>query len=464
MNGFYMIVRNITIRLCSLMSSVISVSELNERAKTAMSADPSLNDVWVSGEISNLTKHTSGHYYFTLKDSKSEIRCTLFRGARIALQFEPAESLKVAAFGSVDIYVARGSYQFNIATMRRSGIGDMYKQLEDLKKRLREEGLFDASRKRALPRYPMTIGVVTSPTGAVIHDIIRVASKRFPANILLVPALVQGEGAVASISNGIKLINTQKVDLLIVGRGGGSAEDLWAFNEEYVARAIASSRVPVISAVGHETDFTVADMVADVRAPTPSAAIEIALPDISSEFKNIDNVMMRASKSLTSGISKMYRDFRVLNSKLSVKRAKEMVRDKMRDLNEISRRSSYLMRSVLNEKSGSFSIADAKLSPRRAKDIVDQYVFALDDVSTSADVSLQRILADKRKDINSVMQRMNAVDPMRVLERGYGFVKGPDSKALVSIKQLSCGSDIEIRMKDGSAKAKVNEVRSLNER
>jgi len=445
------------------MSSVISVSELNERAKAVMSSDPSLNDVWVSGEISNLTKHTSGHYYFTLKDTKSEIRCTLFRNARSALQFEPSESLKVAAFGSVDMYVARGSYQFNVATMRRSGIGDMYLALEELKKKLKAEGLFDESRKRQLPRYPITIGIVTSPTGAVIHDIIRVSMKRFPVNILLAPVLVQGDGAAASISNGIRLLNTQPVDLLIVGRGGGSAEDLWAFNEEEVARAIASSRIPVISAVGHETDFTVADMVADVRAPTPSAAAEIALPDVSREFRNIDNVMMRASRSLISGISVMYHDFKMLDSKLSVKRAKDTVDGKMRDLNETARRSSYLIQSILNGKSGSFGIADAKLSPKRAKDLVDQYILTLDDISSSADASLHRMIADKKRDISSVMQRMNAIDPMKVLERGYSFVKGPDGKALVSVSQISHGSDVEITMKDGTAKAKINEVRYSNE-
>ncbi|MDR0778683.1 MAG: exodeoxyribonuclease VII large subunit, partial [Methanomassiliicoccaceae archaeon] len=277
------------------MSAVISVSEFNERAKAVLSSSTSLNDVWVSGEISNLTKHTSGHYYFTLKDQKSEIRCTLFRSARNSLQFEPAESMKVAAFGSAEIYTAKGSFQFNVTAMRRSGIGDMYLALEELKKKLRAEGLFDESRKRKIPKYPITVGVVTSPTGAVIHDIIRVAEKRFPVNILLAPVLVQGEGAAASISNGIRLMNTQDVDVMIVGRGGGSAEDLWAFNEEVVARAIISSRIPVISAVGHETDFTVADMVADVRAPTPSAAAEMALPDIPSELRNLDNIMIRGS-------------------------------------------------------------------------------------------------------------------------------------------------------------------------
>jgi len=440
------------------MSAVISVSELNERAKAVISSEASLNDVWVSSEISNLTKHTSGHYYFTLKDTRSEIRCTLFRGARNTLQFEPAESMKVAAFGSVDMYVAKGSYQFNVATMRRSGIGDMYLALEELKKKLKEEGLFDGSRKRSIPRYPRTVGVVTSPTGAVIHDIIRVSEKRFPADILLMPVLVQGEGASASISGGIELMNTLDVDVLIVGRGGGSAEDLWAFNEETVARAIASSRIPVISAVGHETDITVADMVADVRAATPSAAAEIAFPDVSSELSNIGNVMMRASGSLISCISAMQNSFMILDSKLSLKRAKEAVDNELRNTDEMSRRSLFALRSLLNGKNGAFRTTDAKLSPRRAKDAVEQYILALDDSSVSADMSLLRTVAICKKDINSAEQRMIAMDPMRVLERGYSFVTDSNGKALISVSQISPGSDVEIRMRDGSAKAKVNEV------
>ena len=441
------------------MPSVITVSELNERAKALLSSEPSLNDVWVSGEISNLTKHTSGHYYFTLKDQRSEIRCTLFRGARNSLQFEPAESMKVTAFGSVDMYVTRGSFQFNVVTMRRSGIGDMYLALEELKKKLSAEGLFETSRKRQIPRYPLTLGVVTSPTGAAIHDIIRVAEKRFPVNILLAPVLVQGEGAAASIVKGIELMNLTNADVIIVGRGGGSAEDLWAFNEEAVARAIVSSKIPIISAVGHETDITVADMVADVRSPTPSAAAETALPDISSEIGNLEGKMMRASGSLGYCIAQMRNNFGMLDSKLSVKRAKETVDAKITKIGEISRRSQMSMRSLLAEKKGMFAVTDAKLSPKRAGDIVNQYILITDDTSDRADASIRRITGDKRKDMISIEQRMSSIDPMRVLDRGYSYVKGPDGKALISISQISPGSDVEIRMKDGSAKAKINEVK-----
>jgi exodeoxyribonuclease VII large subunit len=277
-------------------------------------------------------------------------------------------------------------------------------------------------------------------------------------NILLAPVLVQGDGAAASISKGIELMNTQDVDVMIVGRGGGSAEDLWAFNEEIVARAIAASRIPIISAVGHETDFTVADMVADVRAPTPSAAAEIALPDIPSEMRNLDNIMMRGSRSLMSCISVMDTSFRVLDSKLSLRRAKEKVSDELKRMDEISKRASLSMRSVINEKKGRFGITDAKLSPKRAKDAVDQYMQTVDDMSTSADASVHRIINDARRNINSADGRLKAVSPMNVLERGYSFIKGPDGKPLISVSQISVGLDIEMAMKDGNVKAKVNEV------
>jgi len=440
------------------VSSVISVSDLNERVKTVLGADRSLNDIWVSGEISNLTKHTSGHCYFTLKDQKSEVRCTLFRGARNSLAFEPAESMKVTAFGSVDMYVVKGTYQFNVSTMRKSGIGEMYLALEELKKKLNAEGLFDTSRKRSLPRYPVTLGIVTSPTGAVIHDILKAASRRFPVDVLFAPVLVQGDGAAASIAKGIELMNTQNVDVIIVGRGGGSSEDMWAFNEEIVARAIASSGSPIISAVGHEVDVTIADLVADVRASTPSAAAEIALPDISSEMKNIENKMIRASGSLISCMSAMNNSFKISDSKLSVKRAKEKVDENINRLNELSGRSLMSVRSSFSDKNGVFRIIDAKLSPKRAEDAVNQYIMKIDDLSETADSSLLRNVSSKRKDIGSAEQRMNAIDPMKVLERGYGFVEGPDGKALVSTSQISDGSNIEIRMRDGKVKAKVNEV------
>ena len=271
------------------MSETITVTQLNTRVKEIFSSSPGIRDVWVTGEISGLKRYPSGHYYFTLKDSGSNIRGVLFAGSRARMSFEPAENMKVVAFGHVDIYVPNGRYQFIVETMRQSGVGDLYLQFEKLKRKLEAEGLFDRSRKRPLPEYPRTIGVVTSEKGAVIHDIITTAASRFPADIVLAPSMVQGEGAAATIVAGIELLNRYGVDVIIVGRGGGSIEDLWPFNEEIVARAIAASAVPVVSAVGHETDFTISDFVADARAATPTGAAAVILRD-RAEFSAIRNL------------------------------------------------------------------------------------------------------------------------------------------------------------------------------
>lgn len=238
------------------MADKLTVTALNSRVKELLTSHPGLRDIFVIGEISNFKTYTSGHCYFVLKDAGATVNAVMFRSARARIDFQPTDSMKVEAFGHVDLYPERGSYQFIVETMRKSGVGELYQEYERLKKKLEAEGLFSKDRKRPIPRYPRTIGVVTSPTGAVIHDILTTTKRLYPADILLAPAKVQGEGSAESIVSGIQLLNRAGVDVIIIGRGGGSLEDLWAFNEEAVVRAIAASGVPVISSVGHETDFT----------------------------------------------------------------------------------------------------------------------------------------------------------------------------------------------------------------
>lgn len=436
----------------------MTVLQLNERVRSLLNNTDGLRDVWVTGEISNLKAAPSGHYYFTLKDSSSEISCSLFRGARARMSFEPKNNMKVAAFGKVDIYLQRGSYQFIIDTMRSSGIGDLYAAYEELKKKLESEGLFEQSAKKPLPRYPKTIGVVTSPTGAVIHDILNVSSRRFPADILLYPALVQGDGAAATIVKGIETLNKEKVDVIIVGRGGGSIEDLWAFNEEKVARAIFSSEVPIISAVGHETDFTIADLVADVRAPTPSAAAEIALPDKAGEIRGVDVLEMRLGRSLTSKIDSMNQMFRVVDAKLSSRRAVNMVTMLSSEVDNLSIKAASSMRSVMERMERNFMTVDAKLSPRRARDSVDQFMFRLNDLSDTSDSAIKRILNDMRKDIASIDARITGLNPTSVLGRGYSMITDANGRTVTDTSGLSVGSDIRIRMRDGTAAAEIKGV------
>lgn len=465
--------------MASRMSETLTVTQLNTRVKEIFGSDPGLHDIWVNGEISNLTKASSGHYYFTLKDATSEIRCAMFAGSRRRIDFEPTANMKVSVFGRLDMYVPRGSYQFIVDTMRRSGIGDLYLAYEQLKRRLEAEGLFDKGRKRPLPPYPRRIGVVTSPTGAVIHDIIMTSASRFPADILLAPALVQGEGAAQSIVAGIELLNGQDVDVIIVGRGGGSIEDLWAFNEEPVARAIAASRVPVVSAVGHETDFTIADFVADVRAPTPTGAAAIILRDRVEVLKQIEGDMARANRAVTNRLKGMRSSFEVLDAKLSPKRAEESFGMRCMHLDELSARCDSALRGTVEGMRHRFEVLDSRLSPEKALSDIGVLRTRVDNdlerISTSAshrlEVSASRIDSIGRRPetairrlhdnlgsgIESMGKRLEGLNPLNVLGRGYTMVTSENGDVLTSVSRISPGDIIRISMRDGSASAEIRE-------
>lgn len=422
------------------MAETVSVTELNTRVKELFSRSEGLNDIWVAGELSNVKLYASGHYYFTIKDSGSEIRGVMFRSSRARIDFEPADSLKVQAFGHVDMYVERGSYQFIAETMRVAGTGDLYLQYEKLKKQLEAEGLFDTARKRPLPVYPKVIGVVTSPSGAVIHDIITTTRRRFPVDILLAPAQVQGEGAAASVVAGIQLLNRVGVDVIIVGRGGGSIEDLWAFNEEPVARAIAASRVPVISSVGHETDFTIADFVADVRAATPTAAAELAVRDRHEVVRQLDDCTLRLNKALTAVSERRRARFQVLDSRLAPKRAQELVGMLALHLDELSARLAAALGNRVGAMHRRFVRTEGRLDP-----------------------AARALLAAKRAEAAAASARLEALSPYSVLSRGYSFVAGSDGRAITSVKGLSVGSLVTVRMRDGRAAAEVKEKEEFHD-
>lgn len=283
---------------------IFSVGQVNNYVKGIMDRDPVLQNLWIRGEISNFKLHSSGHMYFTLKDDQSRIRCVFFRYQSDGLGFLPYDGMGVILRGNISIYTKDGQYQFYVEHMEKDGVGQLYAALEDLKTKLREEGLFDQEYKKELPIFPKKIAVITSHTGAAVHDIIKVITKRNPkVDILVIPVAVQGELAKGQISAAIDYANTREdIDLLIIGRGGGSIEELWAFNEEKVARAIFRSAIPTISAVGHETDFTISDLVADVRAATPSAAGEIAVAELSGIYGDLDSLHGRLQTSIDSYI------------------------------------------------------------------------------------------------------------------------------------------------------------------
>ncbi len=390
---------------------MLSITELNSKVQGVLRSSADVNDIWVEGEISNLTKHRSGHYYLTLKDKGSEVRCTLFRGSRAGISFEPEESMMVQARGSVDIYIPRGSYQFNIRDMRPRGIGDLYRAFEALKEKLKEEGLFDEALKRPIPSYPRRVGVVTSPTGAAIRDVLNVLARRFPVDVLLSPALVQGEGAKDSIIQALHLLEKRDVDVIIIGRGGGSIEDLWPFNEEDVARAIRSSKVPAISAVGHETDFTISDFVADLRAPTPSAAAELAVPDREVEGRR---------------------------------------------LNDLDQRKRIALVRVLDINRQGLMAAERMLTPRRMMDHIERRQQRIDETSARIRVSARVISRLKRAKLDTCSSRLEALSPLRTLDRGYVMMTDMGGAPLTSVTLVTPGMSVRMRMRDGHIDATVD--------
>lgn len=440
------------------MQETVTVTQLNNRARNILANSPAVRDIWVNGEISNLTKASSGHYYFTLKDPGSEIRAAMFARSRMRIDFEPKNSMKVSAFGSVDIYVARGSYQFIVETMRPAGIGDLYLAFEALKKKLEAEGMFDQSRKRPLPRYPRRIGVVTSETGAVIHDIITTSASRFPADIYLAPSMVQGDGAAETIVRGIELLNRFGVDVIIVARGGGSLEDLWPFNEESVARAIAASETPVVSAVGHETDFTIADFVADLRAPTPTGAAALILRDRVETGRQIAEDMARAGRALGKVIDAMRHRFQVADAKLSPQRAMSDLDMMGMTLDDLSSRADSALTGKVADMRRRFDVMDARLSPAAALDRMEIMRGRVESQFAKLENLVVRCAESASSDLGSLSGRLDSLNPRNILARGYGMVTGSDGTAITSVDCLSVGGTVTVTLRDGTAITEVKEV------
>ena len=393
----------------------ISVGEANRYVKMLMDNDALLNSICIVGEISNLKYHSSGHIYFTLKDDEAELSAVMFRSSAQGLKFVAANGMRVRAYGRISIYEKSGKCQMYVSAMLDDGIGALQREYERLLKKLSDEGLFAQERKRPLPKLPSCIGVITSPTGAAVRDIINVTGRRWPsAKILLYPSLVQGADAPESLCRGIEMLNAYgECDLIIIGRGGGSIEDLWAFNDERVVRTLAGSRVPTISAVGHETDFTLCDFVADLRAPTPSAAAELALPDRSEYLQRVDTML----DNLDSAISRI-----------------------------ISSKKNALLAS---EKSLALCSPSARLDAE--KKLLFQKQELLDRTITS-------IFSQKRGFFETVCGKLSVVNPLAVLTRGYGVVKNFEGRVVTSVKMLGVGEDVKIRVSDGEALAKIIDV------
>lgn len=395
---------------------IFTVHQVNEYVRGLLGRDPILQDVWVRGEISNFKIHSSGHIYFTLKDEQDRIRCVLFRQNQRDMDFIPCDGMRVLVRGQVSLYCKDGQYQIYVMHIEKDGIGELYLAFEALKQRLKAEGLFDAQHKKPIPAFPKKIAVITSPTGAAVRDIIKIVRRRCPCvDILVVPVLVQGSAAPAQIEAALDYVNTRDdIDTIILGRGGGSLEELWAFNEEVVARAIWRSRIPVISAVGHETDFTIADFVADLRAPTPSAAAEMAVPML----QHLQETLVGLNVRLLEGI-------------------RNMLLRKRNSLEYLQ--SSYVLK-----------YPDRILQQRRQQ---------LDQAYTKLCVAFNDMLSKKRERLSRWAAALDALSPLAVLGRGYAVVTlKPSQRVVHSVEALNPGDNITVHFKDGRAHCKVEKI------
>jgi exodeoxyribonuclease VII large subunit len=397
-----------------MQAEIYTVSEITKKIKDIL--EENIPTLWVEGEISNYTLHTSGHRYFSLKDENSQIRCVFWRFRSNSLRFEPVDGMKVIALGNITVYERGGQYQLDVVLLHPAGIGKLELDFQRLKEKLAQEGLFDPEHKLPLPEFPETIGVVTSPTGAAIRDIIKIIHRRFPSvRIILNPVRVQGKGAAEEIAQAIKEFNQyKKVDLLIVGRGGGSLEDLWAFNEEIVARAIYDSKIPIISAVGHEIDFTIADFVADLRAPTPSAAAELAVKDRVELLKEM-NSFFRKLISIQSNLM-------------------EYSRQRLKGLIE-----SYGM--------------------RRPMDFVIQRSQRVDELLKTLIKSIKNSFEFRKKSLSLVLGKLNALSPLAVFERGFSLTrKLPELKVVKDASLLKIDDRVEVKFLKGKIESKVEKI------
>lgn len=395
---------------------ILSVSQVNMYIKALLDEIPQVKNVYICGEISNFKHYyNSGHMYFTLKDDKSQLKAVMFKSDNYRLKFTPENGMKVICFGQVGVYERDGVYQLYCRDMQPDGVGALTIAFEQLKVQLAEEGLFDEEHKKAIPKYPQKIGVATSKMGAAVEDIKNVISRRYPlCEIIIVPTMVQGESAAQDIADSIRFIDENLgVDTIIVGRGGGSLEDLWAFNTETVARAVYSCKTPIISAVGHETDFTICDFVSDMRAPTPSAAAELAVPDIKSLIFQLNNFSVSIEKSL---------DFKISQCEIGVKRYKDY-----------------------------FSKSNVDLFYSNIRDKMAQYSEKLKD-------SITRIIENQTNILSKNAEMLDNLSPLKILSRGYSVVKNEKSDIVTDSSNVNVGDNVEIILSNGAFKATVNEV------
>ena len=432
-----------------------TVSELNARIRELLSA--AFTNIWIEGEISNFREAQSGHLYFTLKDQSAQVRCVCFRQNAIRLRFRPEDGLHMRIRGSISVYDLRGEYQIYVDHIEPVGLGALQLAFEQLKKKLEAEGLFDPARKKRLPMLPRRIGVVTSPAAAALRDILRILKRRFPnARVLLYPVKVQGDGAAEEIAKALQFFTKHDAaDVVILARGGGSIEDLWPFNEEKVARAIAACTIPVVSAIGHETDFTIADFVADVRASTPSAAAEIVIRERESFDKHIAEIQRKLSDAISYLILEQRHRLQTLIADRAFRRPEDLLREYRQRTDELSQRMAESLRGRLDLLRDRFTDARARMASFDLRARLETMRLRTEHRAGELRLRIERMLVAKRKQFERLMLQLDERSPLKVLDRGYAIVYDSAGDPLRAASDVAVGDEVNMRLARGRLWAEI---------
>ena len=444
-------------------TNYITVTQLNKYLKYKIDNDPNLGIVFLKGEISNFKNHSRGHFYFTLKDETSRINAIMFKTYASLVKFQLYDGMKVLVTGRVSVYEASGSYQIYVEEIMEDGVGSLYLAFEQLKEKLQKEGLFLESHKKKIPKIPRRIGIVTAPTGAAIKDILSTIKRRWPlCETILFPALVQGDLASQDIVKKIKMADTYDLDVLIVGRGGGSLEDLWPFNEEIVARAIYEAKVPIISAVGHEIDFTIADFVADKRAPTPTGAAEMAVPNLPDVKNYLEQVTIRLQKAMTTKLNmasqrlKNLTDRRIFKNPVMIYEAKEQLFDSLFE------KLNSNIKAYLNNKINTLNLIKASYIFKNPSVLYIDKIYLYNDTIKKINNNMEKYLINKTNNYQTLLNKLEILNPITTLKRGYTITYNQDM-TITSIKDVKVGDKIKSKLKDGFIESEVLNIHEQGE-
>ncbi|GAE24606.1 exodeoxyribonuclease VII large subunit [Halalkalibacter wakoensis JCM 9140] len=441
--------------------NVLTISEVTRYIKSLMEEDVMLQSVWIRGELSNVKMHSRGHLYFTVKDDQSRMQAVMFAGHNRYLKFKPENGMKVLIRGEVNVYEPYGQYQFYAKEMQPDGLGSLYLAYEKLKAQLEEEGLFAPERKKAIPSFPARIAVITSPTGAAIRDIIITLKRRYPmAQVTLLPVLVQGEQAPSSITRAIKQADLAGCfDCLIVGRGGGSIEELWAFNDEEVVRAISDAHVPIISAVGHETDFTISDFVADLRAPTPTGAAELAVPDQQEVRRSLSMLKVRLKKLMKDHVAAESAKLERLKRSYAFRYPEQLIQQKEQQLDGFLDRLKRGILQTVTEPAKQLKHIDKTLQMLHPQVRVQKATEETKQLQTALIKAMKEQVKSKRIPFEKSISELHLLSPLRLMDRGYSLIYDQNTDSLIkSTKQVQVGSKVDIRLKDGNVHCVVEKT------